>query len=196
MEKLTVHDSRLADIILVETERLQLAPLDTRDSVELRILTDDRAITEAIDFLPSPLTQSDADALIAHQQVDRDVFFGIRIRKDGSLVGVIGAHLLASEVEIGYWIGMDFQGHGFATEALRGLVARLRWTSSSRQIFAECKLENRASWRVLEKAGFVPAGSAGRRAGRQRLIFPEGRPDISKSNLGARPMRESNGRLI
>lgn len=170
----------LTNVLLCETERLRLVALGPGDSLELRELTDDRAITETIDFLPSPFTQSDADALIGNQRAECDRFFGIRDRRNGELVGIIGAHLRdANEIEIGYWIGVNFQGRGYATEAVRELTGLLKHVFPSRQIIAECKAENRASWRVLERVGFISAGVAGRRVGRQLLMIPRNGPLVS-----------------
>lgn len=56
-------------------------------------------------------------------------------------------------VEIGYGILSDFQNHGFATEAVKGIK---NWAFSSNQvekIVAQCAEGNIASIRVLEKIG-------------------------------------------
>lgn len=172
MKQSVADRERAASLIQLKTDRLELAPLRFEDSAELRILTDDTAITQAIDFLPSPLTQSDADALIARQWCNQEWFLGIRHRVDNNLVGVIGVHFQdPDEIETGYWIGTRFQGQGYATEALRCLVTRLKSALPNRRVIAECKFENRASWRVLEKVGFVSTHLPGKRAGRRRLVL-------------------------
>lgn len=60
--------------------------------------------------------------------------------------------------EIGYGVLDRFQGRGYATEAVAGLV---RWALSQpdvSQVIADALPENPASVRVLEKNGFVDAG--------------------------------------
>jgi RimJ/RimL family protein N-acetyltransferase len=62
--------------------------------------------------------------------------------------------------EIGYSVLPQFQGRGYATEMVGGLV---RWALEQPGVFrvvAETEWANPASVRVLSKAGFTPAGSA------------------------------------
>jgi RimJ/RimL family protein N-acetyltransferase len=51
------------------------------------------------------------------------------------------------------------------------LVNALRKEDADRPIIAECRRENRASWRLLERLSFRPAGRAGERPGRELLIL-------------------------
>lgn len=50
----------LAALPRLETERLILAPLSKADADAVTALTNDPAITEVINFLPTPFTRSDA----------------------------------------------------------------------------------------------------------------------------------------
>ena len=62
--------------------------------------------------------------------------------------------------EIGYSVLPQFQGRGYATELVGGLV---RWAVRQpgvARIMAETEWANPASVRVLSKAGFAPAGPA------------------------------------
>jgi RimJ/RimL family protein N-acetyltransferase len=60
--------------------------------------------------------------------------------------------------ETGYWIGRDYWGRGFATEALEGAMvwASRKW--KRRALVAGHFADNPASGRVLEKAGFLYTG--------------------------------------
>ncbi len=63
-------------------------------------------------------------------------------------------------VQIGYSVLPEFQRKGYATETVAGLV---RWAFDQPgvgRIVAETEWANPASVRVLEKAGFAPAGPA------------------------------------
>ncbi len=55
----------LLDLPRIETERLAIVSLERADAAALHRLTDDPAITGAIDFLPEPFTLADAEGLIA-----------------------------------------------------------------------------------------------------------------------------------
>ena len=157
------------------TARLRLVALAGEDAEDLRALTDDTSITANVNFLPTPFTLDESRALIRAGNGDRDRFLGLRCRETGTLLGVAGAHLLDGDsIEVGYWIARAVHGQGYATEALRGLVAMLGAVLPRRRIVAECRPDNAASWRVLDKAGFVPTGEDGARPGRKRLVLAAG----------------------
>jgi RimJ/RimL family protein N-acetyltransferase len=62
------------------------------------------------------------------------------------------------QVEIGYGTITEFQGRGYATEAVSALTA---WALSQPEVsvvVADALPANRASVRVLERAGFAEAG--------------------------------------
>lgn len=56
--------------------------------------------------------------------------------------------------ELGYWIGEDYQGQGYATEASEALINRAFGELDIERIYASFRQENLASKRVLEKLGF------------------------------------------
>ena len=62
-------------------------------------------------------------------------------------------------VEIGYSLLPDHRGLGIATEMVEGLVAWAAAQDGVRAVEAETMPDNRASIRVLERSGFVPAGA-------------------------------------
>ncbi len=79
--------------------------------------------------------------------------------EDHGPVGVIGMFQNTDAVpEAGYWIGREFWGRGYATEALEGALvwASTRW--KRRALMAGHFADNPASGRVLEKAGFLYTG--------------------------------------
>jgi RimJ/RimL family protein N-acetyltransferase len=155
-----------------ETERLRLAVLEFADAEEVRALTDDVRITDAVSFLASPFSLDDARELVRFGRGSRDRLLGMRLRDGGALVGVFGVHLKGGEaVEIGYWVGVGHQGKGYATEAAIGMAALLTELLPDRRIIAECVPGNAASWAVLTKAGFVASGSNGERPGRKQLVL-------------------------
>jgi RimJ/RimL family protein N-acetyltransferase len=64
-------------------------------------------------------------------------------------------------VMIGYSVIDAFQNRGLATEALRSLIPVIFQSSKIRQIVATTYPALKASIRVLEKTGFLPAGTTG-----------------------------------
>jgi RimJ/RimL family protein N-acetyltransferase len=59
-----------------------------------------------------------------------------------------------NEREVGYWIGPEFWGRGIATKALTLQLTQVH----ERPLFAHVAKHNIASFRVLEKCGFVTIG--------------------------------------
>jgi RimJ/RimL family protein N-acetyltransferase len=156
----------------ITTERLSLRALQPSDAGVFHRMTDESAITDAIDFLPTPFTLVDAEKLIRGNGDGRDCFWGVWLRESASLAGTVGTHLRAAdELEIGYWFASSVQGRGIGTEAAGAVVHAVTAAFPDRRIVAECRPQNEASWRLLEKIGFRADGADGVRPGRRRLIF-------------------------
>lgn len=146
-----------------------IRPLRREDAPSLHLLTDDPGITENIDFLPARFMLADAQALIAGNGPENCF---LAVLRDTELIGVVGTHFRGDHgLEIGYWIGTAFHGRGYASEAVAGVIDRLRHRHPARQITAECRTLNTASWRVLHKLGFRPVGMPGKRIGRELLVL-------------------------
>ena len=95
----------------------------------------------------------DRAAFEAHQaKILADPTTGFRvIEADGVVVGSIFSWNDGDDRAVGYWLGRDHWGRGYATEAL---VAFLE-VDRVRPMTAYVAVQNVASRRVLEKAGFV-----------------------------------------
>lgn len=83
--------------------------------------------------------------------------------KDGTHIGELCFKGLSEEgiTEIGYGISEDYQGNGYATEAVSALV---NWAFEQDGVIcvtAETEESNIASQKVLSRAGFVPTGETG-----------------------------------
>lgn len=73
---------------------------------------------------------------------------------DGVVVGTIGAYDYAhDQIEVGFCVAGDWQGRGFATEALNRVLEYLSENEGILHVTAWCADENTASRRVLEKSG-------------------------------------------
>lgn len=159
----------------VTTPRLSARPLRADDAEALRVLTDRPAITAAVHFLNSPFTLADARSLIDGAGDGRDCFWGVWSPPAPEMIGTVGTHLRGDEaIEIGYWFAPAVHGQGYATEAVHAILRRLQESCPARRIYAECRPENRASWRLLERLGFCHQGAAGERPGRLRLVYGAG----------------------
>ena len=183
----------LVDLDPVETARLRIAPLTLNDAEAVRRLTDDPAVTGAVDFLPERFTIEDARGLIRSSRGGRDVFLGAWLQVSSTLVGIVGTHLRAVDsVEIGYWVGGASRGRGYGSESVGAVVRAMSKRFPRRAIVAECRPENVASWQMLHKLGFRPTGDAGHRPDRKLVVWderqaPRAQPMVPQASRSARP---------
>jgi len=80
-------------------------------------------------------------------------------RTDGTVIGLVS--MVRDEHEqaaIGYALGSDFRGHGYATEAARGLIGYGFGSLGLRRIHADTHSDNPASWKVMERVGMTREG--------------------------------------
>lgn len=87
--------------------------------------------------------------------------WAIRQKNDRNLIGVFGYHDYESgshKVEIGYWLAKPYWGQGIATRVVQRMCKRAFEEMNVQRIYAKAFARNRASVRVLEKAGFKQEG--------------------------------------
>ena len=82
-------------------------------------------------------------------------FFAVELKESGKVIGNIYCGKRDFEArEVGYIINEDYQGKGYALEAL-GAVVGWAFRSGAHRVFAECDPRNECSWRLLERAGLT-----------------------------------------
>jgi RimJ/RimL family protein N-acetyltransferase len=108
-----------------------------------------------LDRLPQPYGLEDALAYIRGEVIPDELKFAITEASSGRILGSIGLTPSQSDVvEIGYWMRADARGAGYMT---RALVLASRWAVSelgAARVQLRADVENVASCRVAEKAGF------------------------------------------
>ena len=65
-------------------------------------------------------------------------------------------------IDLGYWLGVDYWGRGFASEAAHAVITHAFCVSRIDDIITDCRVDNPGSRRVLEKLGFRSEGQAER----------------------------------
>jgi len=155
---------------VIVTERLELPPLSAAAIAAL--IDGDRerlaAATGAVWPLPLAPPPEMADALpFFLEQLGKDPGLGPwwarlmvlrRSRQAVGSAGLAGRPDEAGTVTIGYAVYPAFQGQGYATEAVRGLVAWARTQPGVRRIRATIPTWNTASQRVAANAGLRRVG--------------------------------------
>lgn len=109
---------------------------------------------DALVFFPKLIEQ--------HQRAADDIPWGGTLidRTEHVAVGQMGCKGPPQNaiVEIGYGINPSYQNRGYATEMVRALTAWCLTQPTVSRVTAECRDDNYASIRVLEKAGFKRVG--------------------------------------
>jgi RimJ/RimL family protein N-acetyltransferase len=119
------------------------------------------------DRFPHPYTLKHAEAWVRFAPAqDPETNFAIEVA--GEAVGAVGFVLHEdverSSAEIGYWLGEAVWGRGIATAAVRAATEYAFRTYALTRVYAVPFERNRASCRVLEKAGYVLEGRLRRSA--------------------------------
>jgi [ribosomal protein S5]-alanine N-acetyltransferase len=145
----------------IDTGRLALRPIDletARDLLEGRLPA---GLRVAVDY-PAQFSLEVMD-LIAGVRAAEVAQFGsfFLIRKaDTTIIGEIGSSLdpTTNSTQVGYSVVESCWGQGYATEALRALLAALLTRIDVHRVIAETMVDHKASRRVMEKAGMRLCG--------------------------------------
>ncbi len=84
--------------------------------------------------------------------------FAVELKTTGKMIGDCALHALAdrgNEAEIGFTLAPAYRGHGYAGEAVAGLLDYAFGTLEKSRIEALTDVRNAGSIAVLEKLGFV-----------------------------------------
>jgi 8-oxo-dGTP diphosphatase len=133
------------------------------DSPRIAHLVDDWEVVKYTANIPHPFNREDAQAFIA-LMVDRaaariGVGLGMERVVDGALIGCIGFGLEQDGTpELGFWVGREEWGRGYASEAAARLIRHLFEDLGMERVWASAHPDNAASRRVLAKIGMEPAG--------------------------------------
>ena len=76
----------------------------------------------------------------------------------GNISFIRGTDVERFNAEVGYWLAEPFWNQGIASQALREALSHYWAATDVIRIFANVFENNRASMRVLEKAGFRQVG--------------------------------------
>src|SRR3954467_6367886 len=112
---------REARPFVLETERLLLRRPTLADVKSIAHLANDRRIAEMTRRLPHPYAQQHAVEFVRSlkDEIRNTVFL---IEADGGPAGGVGVDGREPDApELGYWLGVEYWGRGYATEAARAV---------------------------------------------------------------------------
>ena len=146
------------------TERLILRPFEASDAVRVTELCNNYNIYKSTLTLPYPYSIDDALAWIATHEDNfkRGTFYELAVtdKSTGELYGAIGLSYNARSQngEIAYWIGEEYWGKGYATEAVKGVIDFAFSQKGYHKVYGRFFTSNPASGKVMEKVGMVREG--------------------------------------
>jgi len=131
----------------INTERLTLRAFTAEDGPRVVALLNDFAVSKWLAKIPYPFTDKDLRLVnpdgasrwpeLAAITLDSDVIGGISS----------GAHL-------GYWLGREYWGNGYASEAASAMVTYTFMDRRRTELVSGYFTGNRASGKILERLGF------------------------------------------
>jgi len=145
-------------------ERLVLRPFRSTDAKRVQLLAGDEAIAAGAINIPHPYTDGLAESWIGTHEGEfikgNSLILAITIKDSGLLIGSIGLYINKKHqhAELGYWIGKDYWGNKYCSEAVSGIIDYAFNNLPINKIFASFLFRNPASGKVLEKNGFVKEG--------------------------------------
>lgn len=164
------------------TPRLRLRPTSVEDArVLAELIGEDNGIVRMTGSMSLPMTEEVARAWLATTIARPGQGYSLELRDSGRMIGGCGFSGLDESI-VGYWLGRDFWGHGYASEALAAVVEAARATGR-RVLRADVFTDNPASSRVLLKAGFRHTGKVTLPSVRTR----EGPQELDVFELRLRP---------
>ena len=148
---------------ILETERLRLAPLTVADAQHLFPIMGDPQVMAYWDVAeiddPDIVTR-----IIAHQveemQHGRAMYWAMHTLGDGRFLGscdLSGIDRWHRRAEVGFMLGREAWGHGYAQEAMQAVIA-FAGANGLRRLAARTHLGNRRSEALLTRLGFTEEG--------------------------------------
>ncbi len=113
------------------------------------------------DRFPHPYTPADAEQWLRLVHEGRPGTHFAIAAADRAVGGIgldLGSDVERFGAEVGYWLGEAHWGRGIATAALRAFTRYAFDSHALHRLFAKVYAPNRASMRVLEKAGYLREG--------------------------------------
>jgi len=144
--------------------KCKLEPLNLTFANDLAYAIGDGRVNCHLRDLPLPYTAENAKDFINYAlSADKNIEMIFAITLDGKFIGCISAtrqqNVHRYSAEIGYYIAPDHWGKGYATQAIKDICAYVFKNTDIVRLYAEPFARNKASCRVLEKAGFACEGT-------------------------------------
>ncbi|HQS23766.1 MAG: GNAT family N-acetyltransferase [Sphingobacteriia bacterium 28-36-52] len=151
-----INTKRLNIMPLTYSQLVKYAKCDNSLEKELNLNPNSRTISDELkEALDNTILPNVADK--AQNYLFSTLWTAISIA-DNSMVGdlcIVGQPNQLGEIEIGYGTYDEYQGKGYMTEMVGGIIEWAKTQSLVKSIIASTEKSNLASYKVLEKNNFI-----------------------------------------
>jgi len=146
------------------TKRLSLRRIQLSDAEIITELANDPGVTSTTMRMPYPCHIEYIENWIKkdmHAGGEDSGFFVISLKETNDIMGVIGLEVDRENerAELGYWLGLDYWGKGYCTEAAEAMLEYGFNILKLNRIWTFYMEGNNASGKVLEKIGMQHEGT-------------------------------------
>ncbi|MBB3696435.1 GNAT family N-acetyltransferase [Flammeovirga yaeyamensis] len=142
----------------ISTQRLFIRPLSIKDAEQLFDYRSNKIANQYQSWIPDTIEDT-------HHFIRKltptfnlpNTWFQLAIIEQNSeiVIGDLGIHFIDNnQIEIGYTLSCDYQGKGYATEAVKSIIDVLFHKLKKHRISASLDPNNSASIKLLERLGF------------------------------------------
>ena len=141
----------------ITTLNLVLKKPDNKDITSLVEELNNLNISKWLVEVPYPYSINDANNWIKKTKEDK---FSFNIYVNNKLIGgvSISKKLGDTKWELGYWIGEEYWGNGYAIEACENLIQYFFTNTNNHQIYASHMVDNIKSKKIILTLGFKEVG--------------------------------------
>jgi RimJ/RimL family protein N-acetyltransferase len=156
---------RVVSASRIDTDRLILRCPLAADAERISLLLGNWNVAHWVVRVPYPFRPEHAAAWIARSAEERAAGIGwpylITLRESGAMIGSMDLSIEGDSATgaLGYWLGEDYWGQGYATEAAAAMIGFAFDMLKLKEVSANALPDNLRSIRVLEKAGMRHVGS-------------------------------------
>ena len=153
--------------MIYTTNRLIIRKWKEADAQDLYEYCSDSEVTKYLTFLTYTTMAEAVTRIKAMHQLyctgtkDAQIDFAIELKATGKVIGSIGFmgyNNKSETIELGYVLNPKFQGQGYMTESLKGMIAYIKDNEIALYIEAKCDTANKQSGKVMERAGMTYQG--------------------------------------
>ena len=147
---------------ILETKRLRLRKPARQDAEGIfRKYAQDPEVTKYLTWRPNRSAQETRDFLVACLRAwdeGKSFHWVIERKADHELLGMITTRVDDEKWELGYVLAPSYWGRGYMTEVVKKIVDWVLKQQEIYRVWSVCDVDNRASARVMEKAGMKREG--------------------------------------